>query len=637
MNKDSIIDFLGFVLVKLFSAVLCCMPLGAVLWIGRRGGDLARLVNVKRRSIAYANLKSAFPEKDSRVIKEILKSHYRNLGASVVELLKLPIMGKRYLNTRVRIENFDRINDVIEKGKGVILLAAHFGNWEMASLAISARGKNISVFVRKQKYVRLNRLLNQYREMSGSNVITKGFSIRDMIGILRDKGVVAMLVDQDAGAKGVFVDFLNRSASTAQGPISFAVKTGAVILPTFPRRVGHADHILEIGEPLKLIKTGNKEEDMKANLRSVTDIFEDRIKRFPDQWLWSHKRWKSSPQRTVLVLDDGKAGHLNQAFAAAEMVKEALGAKLKARGIKEQPIVKIEVAKVEFKNKLTRRLLDMTSFFAGKRCQGCLRCMNFCLKKESFNEIKEYADIVISCGASIVAVNVFLKYENNAKSIVIMKPGLGRSRKFELVVLPRHDAPARSKSNMLITDVAPNRIRDKGHGTRDMGVGLLVGGDAKNFKLKKENVENVIDSVLKIGRDLFVSTSRRTSPEIDKLIKEKLSGKCKSLIIANENNKQGAVQEIFDKSEVIIVSPESISMISEAVSSGRRVVVFRDKGQGTRDKYGEAVAGLEASGYIKTASPDKICDVVKQVLTERSKVRKLEDREKILERLVGLM
>jgi len=553
-------------------------------------------------------------------------------------------MGKRYLNTHVRIDNFNRINDVIERGKGVILLAAHFGNWEMASLAVSARGKNLSLFVRKQKYVRLNRLLNQYREMSGCNVITKGFSIRDMIGILRDKGVVAMLVDQDAGARGVFVDFLNRSASTAQGPISFAVKTGAVILPTFPRRLGYANHVLEIGEPLKLIQTGNKEEDLKANLKSVTNILEDYIKRFPDQWLWSHKRWKSSPQRTVLVLSDGKAGHLNQALAMAEMVREALGSRLRARGIKEQPIVKIKVAKVEFKNKLTRRLLDMASFFAGKRCQGCLRCMKFCLKKKSFNEIKEYADIVISCGASTVAVNAFLKYENNAKGICIMKPGLGRSRKFDLVILPKHDVPARSKSNMLVTEIAPNRITTSATSevastaTSEVaevrcGIGLLIGGDAKGFRLKKEDVEKVVDGVLKMGREIFVSTSRRTSLEIDKLVKEKLSGKCKLLVIANENNKQGVVQEIFDKSEVIIVSPESISMISEAVSSGRRVVVFGRAG----GKYNKAIANLEQRDYIKTAAPDKIYDVVNQILTERPEKRKLEDRKRIAKRLQSLM
>ncbi|MBU1147553.1 MAG: mitochondrial fission ELM1 family protein, partial [Candidatus Omnitrophica bacterium] len=252
--------------------------------------------------------------------------------------------------------------------------------------------------------------------------------------------------------------------------------------------------------------------------------------------------------------------------------------------------------------------------------------------------------IVISCGASTVAVNAFLKYENNAKGICIMKPGLGRSRKFDLVILPKHDVPARSKSNMLVTEIAPNRITTSATSevastaTSEVaevrcGIGLLIGGDAKGFRLKKEDVEKVVDGVLKMGREIFVSTSRRTSPEIDKLVKEKLSGKCKLLVIANENNKQGVVQEIFDKSEVIIVSPESISMISEAVSSGRRVVVFGRAG----GKYNKAIANLEQRDYIKTAAPDKIYDVVNQILTERPEKRKLEDRKRIAKRLQSLM
>jgi len=105
MNKDSIIDFLGFVIVKAFSLFLCCMPLSVALWIGRRGGDLAYLANVKRRSIAYANLKAAFPEKEAEEIRGILTRHFRNLGMSIIELLKVPAMGRGYLDKYVPIEN----------------------------------------------------------------------------------------------------------------------------------------------------------------------------------------------------------------------------------------------------------------------------------------------------------------------------------------------------------------------------------------------------------------------------------------------------------------------------------------------------------------------------------------------------
>ena len=160
MNKDSLIDFLGFIIVKVLSIFFCCMSLPIALWIGRRAGDLVYLLNSKRRSIAYANLKSAFPEKDACEIRRITRAHFENLCMSVVELLKLSVMGKKYLGTRVDIKDPDRIKDALDKGKGVILLAAHFGNWEMSSIAVSARGHRVSVFAREQKYTRLNNLLN---------------------------------------------------------------------------------------------------------------------------------------------------------------------------------------------------------------------------------------------------------------------------------------------------------------------------------------------------------------------------------------------------------------------------------------------------------------------------------------------
>ncbi len=643
MNKDSTIDLIGFVIVKLVSIVSWCIPLRLALWMGRRGGDLARIVNSKRRAIAYANLKAAFPEKKSCEIKKILKSHYENLGMSIVELLKLPVMGKRYLQRYLKVENFDRIERSLASGKGVILLGAHFGNWEIASLAASSRGHSFTVFAREQKHSRLNNLLNGYREMTGCKVITKGFAVREIIKTLYNNGIVAMLSDQDAGANGVFVNFMHRPASTAQGPISFALKTGAEIISCFVWRSGFKNHIVEIGEPLKLIDTGEKEKDIRKNLNMITDILEAYIRKCPDQWLWSHKRWKSSPQRTVLVLSDGKAGHLNQGVAVAEMIEKALGSRLEARGIKEKPIVKIRVVEIKFKNRFTRMILDINSIFSGGYCQGCLLCLKFCLKKETFDEIKnQYADIIISCGASTVSTNIFLKNENNASGIVIMKPGLGRTGKFDLILLPRHDASKILKPNILITEAAPNRIlpRTSGIEPRAKGIGLLIGGDAKNFKLEREAVEKAIDGVLKISeemdRDIFVSTSRRTSPEIDSFLKNKLKGnkRCRLLVIANEKNIKGAVQRILDASEVIVVSPESISMISEAVSAGKYVVVFGLRAKG---KYGLNVANLEKQGYIKIAEAGKIYDTINQVLKEKPAVKELRDRGNIIQRLQALM
>ena len=656
MKMDSIIDFSGFIIVKSFSVSLRFVPLRLALLIGRRMGDAVYLFNTKRRMIAYANLKAAFPEKSCRELKRINKAHFENLGMNVIELLKLPFMAKDYLGSHVKLENADTIKSGLEKGKGVIVLTAHFGNWEIASLAASLNGYTMSVFAREQKYERLNNLLNEFRQSTGCKVIAKGFSVKDIIKTLHNNGIVAMLSDQDAGANGVFVDFFNRPASTAQGIIAFSSKTGASILPSFIARVGIDKHVARAGEPLELINTGDKEKDAKANLQKIAGILEDQVRKFPEQWLWAHKRWKSTPQRNVLVLGDGRAGHLNQAMGIADMVEVALGSRLQARSINEKPIVKIHTIEIKFKNIFTKMFLNLTSIFASRRCQGCLRCLKFCLTKESFESVKnKYADIIISCGSSTIAPNIFLKYENNAKNAVIMKPGLGQGKKIDLIILPRHDADSNIKCNMLITEGAPNRITDDAikeaegklgvMGGNRGGIGVLIGGNAKGFELKKEDVEKVISGVIKISEEknlnIFVSTSRRTLPEIDKLLKEKLSNneRCKLLIIANEKNIEGAVAGIFGFSDIIVTSPESMSMISEAASSGKHVIVFRAKGMGRRAnrKYDQMADNLEKQGYIKIAAPDEIYNKAKDIFETRPEIKRLNDREKIGQRLTGLI
>jgi len=648
MKKDSIIDFLGFIIVRLAALFFKMIPSGLALYLGRRCGDFVYLVNVKRRSIAYANLKAAFPEKGFCEIKRLVRRHYQRLGMSVVELLRLPRDVKKYTTRYVQIDNFERIEEAQGKQKGVILLTGHFGNWELSSIAAAAKGKEISVFAREQKYARLNRLLNRYRQLTGCKVITKGFSVRDVIRILKDNGIIGMLFDQDAGPNGVFVDFMGRPASTARGVVDFAMKLKSVILPCFIRRTKNLRyHLAEINEPFELIDTGNKDEDIKINLERLSKVLEDYITRFPEEWLWSHKRWKSTPERRILILSDKKPGHRNQAIALGEMFEEALRLRLNEKGIKADPIIKTRIVDLEFKNRFCRIFLDIASIFSGPRCQGCLRCMRFSLTRRCFEELKGYADIVICCGAQTVGAGVFLKYENNAKAVVLMKPGLGRGKRFDKVILQRHDAPVRLGGNIVVTDIAPNRIlvRKDIKDRNAAGIGLLIGGDAKNFVLKKDVVKDVLEGVLKISKEmglgLFVSSSRRTSREIDALIKEAFASTpfCKMLVIANENNKEGAVDDILRQSKVVVISPESVSMISEAVSSGRYVVVFNDDKDTTfkRTKYARFIKGLEERTYIVTVDSASIYKTLKNIFLNPPPLKEIKDKEIVIEALKSLI
>ena len=157
--------------------------------------------------------------------------------------------------------------------------------------------------------------------------------------------------------------------------------------------------------------------------------------------------------------------------------------------------------------------------------------------------------------------------------------------------------------------------------------------------MTRETVEKVLNGILKIAgemdRDIFISTSRRTPRDIEVFLKDTLkdNARCRLLVIVNEKNIEGAVRKIFDMSEVVTVSPESISMISEAASSGKYTVVFNDQGS----KYAKAVRNLEAQGYINTAEPERIYDLIKKVLRDAPKPKNLDDRRKIIGRLQGII
>ncbi len=651
MKKDYWIDSVGFAAVKILGIFFRNIPLGLSLWIGRRIGDLSIFVNSKRWRIAYTNLKAAFPEKEPCEIKLITRRSFQNLGMNLIEVFRIPKLNLAYIDRFIKFENLEFLNNSLASKKGLVLLTAHFGNWELSSIFGSLKGYKVCVFAREQKYSRLNELLNKYRALTGCIVIQKGISTREVLKRLKKNEIVGMLLDQDAGESGEFIDFFGRPASTPLGPISFAMKTGSKIVPAFIIRDKGFRHIIEIERPIELDPAKTKEENIRIALIEFNNLLESYIRRYPEQWLWAHKRWKSSPQRSILVLSDQKAGHLNQSMAVAEMVEETLSSRLKAKTL-------VSIVEVRFKNRLSRFLLNTFSLISMRGCQGCLICLKKFLTKESYRNLKNrYADIIISCGSSLAGLNLILKRENNAKSIVVMNPGFLPKRLFNLIISPRHDG-LKEGGNILITEGAPNRIRDEaikkgieileGHGSWVMGhggIGLLVGGDTKDFRLLRRDVEAVSEGVLRISeeynRDIFITTSRRTSKEIEEVIKKKFSSftHCKLLIIANDKNIEGAVPGIFGLSEVVILSPESISMISEAASSGRYAVVFMAQGSRLKaqGKYERFLRNFEDKGYIRIARPDEIYGAVKQILKERPKNEVLNDRAKIIERLKGFV
>lgn len=646
------IDYAAYIAVRILNIILSMVPVSASLWLGRRLGDLVFFVNKDRRLVAYTNLKSAFSaQKTPRELRRITKSVYRTMVQTFVEVLNLTKVNRKYVDKYVEVVDMDRIRNAASSGRGTILLTAHFGDWELSSLVSSVEGWPILVLVREQKMKRLNELLNRLRESNGCKVIRKGMDVKNILKSLRGKNIVGILSDQDAGKNGVFVDFFGRPTSYHSGPFEIAKHTDSLILPNFIVRTGGPYHKLYLEKYIDF-RENTGPDAIKENMQRFAKLLEAYIRKYPDQWLWLHKRWKSTPVRTVLVLDDGRTGHLNQSLAVA---KELRRARL-TQGYKDED-TKIIVVDVKYKNKFSRIALSMGAVFASWRCHGRMGLLKLCLEKESYDTLmKTYSEFVISCGSGLAPVNIFMSKENNAKNIVIMKPGGGLSLwKFNLAIIPRHDNPKHAK-NIVVTDLAPNLIDEekmaidgihlKHHAQSDMkdAIGLFAGGDNPEFSLTGDIMNSVIEGVAafseRSGAPILATTSRRTSGECENILKNRLKSnkKCKFLVVANEKNFDFAVGGMLALSRIAVVSEESISMISEAISAGRKVIVFRlSKKNDAVTKHERALKSLADEGYVTISESSNLANALEKAWNDTKPVDPPKDMERIYEALRRLI
>jgi mitochondrial fission protein ELM1 len=346
------------------------------------------------------------------------------------------------------------------------------------------------------------------------------------------------------------------------------------------------------------------------------------------------------------VLNDGRSGHLNQSLAVARQIQTART----TQGYKMED-TRIVVRDVRYSSGLKRAALTISGAFSSWRCHGCMACMRYCLERESCEGLmKTYCDFVVSCGSGLAPVNAFMARENNAKNIVVMSPGIVGLGKFNLAVIPRHDRPRPAK-NVVATELAPNLIDEGtlklkaetfaaalGLKRERRRIGLLVGGDTPEFTLSVELMNRVADGIISAAEtleaELLVTTSRRTPKAVETLMKDRLKGnpRCKLLVIANEDNPEGAVAGILGLSDVVVVSGESISMVSEAVSSSRPVIVFGlDRRKARASKHEAAMRRLEAAGRLIISDPAGMKDEILRSTDNPRQAARCGDNERIYE------
>src|SRR6266481_514672 len=227
-----------------------------------------------------------------------LRGCFQNLGRLLVEFSHFPELTKGNISEFVVHDGLENYLEGLRRGRGVVFMTAHFGAWELSSFAHSVYGYPLKFIVRPIDNPRVESLISQYRTIGGNVPIQRKSAARDIIRALRQNEAVGILFDQNTTRdEGVFVDFFGIPAATTTAIATFALRTGAAVLPGFliwEKSLGK--HRLQFDPPVKLVETGDLGHDVAENTRLFNQILEGYVRKYPDQWLWIHRRWKTRPE-----------------------------------------------------------------------------------------------------------------------------------------------------------------------------------------------------------------------------------------------------------------------------------------------------------------------------------------------------
>ena len=286
------------------------LSLPAARVLGDMVGDAICLMSVRRMQLADRNLRLCFGERLTAAERaRIRRFCTRNAAKTMLELLKLPRMSAAEFHRLVSVENPEVLAAAVDQGRGVMVVTAHYGNWELLAAAISDLGHDLHVVARDHADRTTAYIINRARESWGEKVIERA-EVRRMIRVLRGGGLLGILPDQHAKTNGVWVDFLGRPASTFTGPARLALQTGALIVPAFGRRTDDDHIICSFHPPLELPRTGDRDRDVLLGTQVINDALAAEILRHPAQWLWLHNRWRTTTDEIARQWQHGRPPEL---------------------------------------------------------------------------------------------------------------------------------------------------------------------------------------------------------------------------------------------------------------------------------------------------------------------------------------
>lgn len=293
-KKGAILQRVEYIAYRGAARAVTSMSEEAIARWGTRLGNLARRVLARRDRLAMRNLRIAFPERDDASLRRTLDECWRHFGREVLTYLQMQNLSLEEVVERCPFVNAHILEEAIARGKGTVLISAHWGGWEVAGLAIMALVRNIRTVARPLDNELLERDLQKLRAKTGAEVVDRRKAARVLMRGLSENAVIVLLPDQAVQPReGILVPFLGRPGWTTPAPAKMALRAGATIVFTFCTPDG-LRHRLEFEEPIRVDELQAGENDPVELTRRINDVISRRIRERPELWLWMHDRWKGT-------------------------------------------------------------------------------------------------------------------------------------------------------------------------------------------------------------------------------------------------------------------------------------------------------------------------------------------------------
>lgn len=282
---------LNYYLYRIGQFIALHLPLKVGYAIAVFCSDLHYLFAAKDRKAVKENLKTIFPDKTEGQVCKIRLRMFRNFAKYLVDFFRFEKLDLELIQQKIRIENLHYFKEAFSAAKGIVVLTAHLGNWELGGVVISLLGYPLWVVALAHKHKKVDIFFNAQRENKGLKVIPLGKAVKACLNLLKENKMVALVGDRDFTENGVLVNFFGKDTYFPQGPAALSLKTGAIIVPGFMVRNPDDTFTLKIEKPISFNATGNKERDLRDMTNLYKKIFEDYIRRYPDQWYMFKRFW----------------------------------------------------------------------------------------------------------------------------------------------------------------------------------------------------------------------------------------------------------------------------------------------------------------------------------------------------------